>query len=423
MARPPRARGANLRQIAAFEAGYGTPPPAPYFMLPMAGAGTTLGEEQNLLEDDQLGTGREPLDPVDDVINNVGDLTVPVDVRASGFWLKLLFGDPETEASDPATGMVSFSAQPGPDSTVTINGVAWTFKSAGAAGNQVNIGADLAATMTALAAALNASAVADVVEATYSANATSLNIEYDSLGPVGNGFTLSAGVGSNATPSGPTLSGGTNAHVFTTGAMTLPSAAIEHGHPELPSYSVHYGVLGNTMRIEMARSGLLNMTIGLIAKGETAPIGTSVDDSPERFVIRRFAQATGEVKEGGVRLASVRSAAISFSNNLDLDETIQPDGRIAGADPGKTMAGVALTLNYTSASAQQRVGSKHPKHLTFGWANEAGSLLFEIPRAFLPRVKKPISGPNGILAEHNCQGSGADGFTMKVTLKNDVEAY
>lgn len=422
MARPPRARGANLRQLFGFEEEYGTPPVA-YVVLPLAGAGTTLGEEQALIEDDQLGTGREPLDPVDDVVNNVGDVTVPVDMRATGYWLKLLFGEPETEAADAATGALTFSAQPAADSSVNVNGVAWTFKAAGAAGNQVNIGADLAATMTALAVALNASADTDVAEATYTATATGVSIAYDDLGPDGNAFTLSAGAGSNAVASGATLTGGTNAHVFATGALTLPSAAIEHGHPELPSYSTHYGVLGNTMRIEMSRSGLLNMTIGLIAKGETSPSATSVDADPDTLQIRRFAQATGEVKEDGVQLATVRSAALSFSNNLDLDETIAPDGRIAGADPGKVMVGVALTLNYTSASAQQRVGTRYPKALSFGWSNESGSLLFELPRAFLPRVKKPINGPNGILAEHNCQASGADGFTMQVTLKNDMEGY
>lgn len=423
MARPPRARGANARQIAAFETEYGTPPVAGWTLLPMAGAGSTLGKERGLLEDDQLGTGREPDDPVDDVVTNTGDLTVPVDMRAFGFWLKLMYGEPETDPADGATGSIAFSAQPANNSTVTVNGVAWTFKTAGAAGNQVNIGADLAATMTALATALNASADAGVAAATYTATATTIAIAHDALGPGGNAFTLAAGVGSNATPSGAHLAGGTNAHVFTTGAITLPSMSIEHGHPELPTYSIHTGALGNTLRIQMQRSGLLNATIGLICQDETAPTTTSADATPDTLVVRRFAQAIGEVTENGVQLATVRGATLSYSNNLDLDETIRPDGLINGADPGKGTLAVALTLNYTSAVAKDQVGTKFPKHLTFGWENDEGSLLFDVPRAFLPRVKTPISGPNGIQAEHNCQASGRSGFTLQVTLKNDMDGY
>lgn len=423
MAREPRARGANVRQLVAFETEYGSTPVSGWTLLPMAGAGSTLGEEQNLLEDDQLGTGREPLDPVDDIVTNTGDLTVPVDLRAFGFWLKLMLGEPVTSAADAARGSIAFSAQPAVNSTVTINGVTWTFKASGATGNQVNIGVNLAATMTALAAALNGSGDADVAEATYTGTATALNITHDTAGPDGNGFTLAASGTSNGTVSGATLIGGTNAHVFTTGEATLPSLAIEHGHPELPSYSVHTGVMGNTMRIQMQRSGMLNATLGLIAQQQTTPVGSSVDDTPDTLSILRFAQAVGEVKEDGVRLATVRQATISYSNNLDLDETIRPDGLINGADPGKVMVSVALTLNYTADSATERVGTRYPKALSFGWSNDHGSLLFEIPRAFLPRVKTPISGPNGIQAEHNCQASGADGFTMQVTLKNDMDGY
>lgn len=423
MVRPTRARGANVRQLVAFETEYGVAPANGWMLLPMAGSGSSLGEEQALIEDDQLGTGREPLDPVDDVVTNTGDLTVPVDLRAFGNWLKLLLGEPETEAADAASGSIVFSAQPAVNSTVTINGVSWAFKASGATGNQVNIGVNLAATMTALATALNASAEADVAEATYTANATGIAIAHDTDGPDGNAFTLASSGTSNATVSAATLIGGTNAHVFTTGASSLPSMSIEHGHPELPSYSVHGGVMGNTLRIQGQRGGMLNAVLGLIAQGESTPVAVSVDETPDELDITRFAQATGEVKEDGVQLATVRGFTLNYSNNLDLDEVIRPDGLINGADPGKVMVGVGLILNYTAASAGERVGTAYPKALSFGWSNRYGSLLFEIPRAFLPRVKKPISGPNGIQAEHDCQASGADGFTMKVTLKNDLDGY
>ncbi len=97
-----RARGANALMAGAFESVYGTPPVSGYKRLPFVSS--NLGEEQNLIADDLLGYGREPLPPSLDVINNAGDLTVPVDVRNFGSWLKLYFGNP-TSTDD--TGVYS----------------------------------------------------------------------------------------------------------------------------------------------------------------------------------------------------------------------------------------------------------------------------------------------------------------------------
>jgi hypothetical protein len=79
---------------AAFETTYGTPPVAGYKKLPFVSS--ALGDEQNLIASDLLGYGREPLPPSRDVVNNDGDVVVPVDLRNFGYWLKLLLGAPTT---------------------------------------------------------------------------------------------------------------------------------------------------------------------------------------------------------------------------------------------------------------------------------------------------------------------------------------
>ncbi|HYA07487.1 MAG TPA: hypothetical protein VEF90_16500 [Xanthobacteraceae bacterium] len=105
-----------------------------------------------------------------------------------------------------ATGSLTFSANPSAAATITLNGTVWTFVSAITGSNQLLIGTALAATLTAAAAVLNASADANTAKMTYVATATAINIAAVALGTGGNALTLAA---SAATASGAVLSGGT----------------------------------------------------------------------------------------------------------------------------------------------------------------------------------------------------------------------
>ncbi len=107
-----------------------------------------------------------------------------------------------------ASGDIYFSAQPAADSTITLNGVVWTFKTSGASGAQTDIGANLNATLDALVTALNASSEGGLTVATYSnapTTATTLRISFDTAGAAGNAYTLAASATSNGTPSASTL--------------------------------------------------------------------------------------------------------------------------------------------------------------------------------------------------------------------------
>jgi hypothetical protein len=85
----------------AFESVYGTPPASgAYWRMPFANS--TRGAEQPLLASELLGYGRDPITPVKDAITVDGDVTVPIDARFLGVWLKALFGDPTTTDSGGA---------------------------------------------------------------------------------------------------------------------------------------------------------------------------------------------------------------------------------------------------------------------------------------------------------------------------------
>ena len=94
-----RAHGARAQMALAFETTYGTPPASGYTRMPFAS--TTLGAEQPLLNSELLGYGRDPLAPIKDALTADGDVVVPIDANAFGFWLKAAFGAPTTTGTAP----------------------------------------------------------------------------------------------------------------------------------------------------------------------------------------------------------------------------------------------------------------------------------------------------------------------------------
>ena len=94
-----RAQGARAQMALAFETTYGTPPASGFVRMPFASA--TLGAEQPLLNSELLGYGRDPLAPIKDAVTADGDVVVPIDAEAFGFWLKAAFGVPTTSGVAP----------------------------------------------------------------------------------------------------------------------------------------------------------------------------------------------------------------------------------------------------------------------------------------------------------------------------------
>lgn len=312
-----RPLGINAVMAAAIESDYGATPASSFFKLPMVTH--NFGEEQPLIADDQLGFGREGLDPSYDVITNDGDLVIPVDTDAIGFWLRLALGAP-TSAQGSGEGKF--------------------------------------------------------------------------------------------------------VHTFTSGSATLDSASVEIGNPDMPNYSTNYGAVVDTLKIGMARSGNLSATLSMICQGETDADTESVAGTPTALRGARFAQAIGSIKVDGDVVGDVVSADFSYANQIDKVEIIRDDGRIGGIDPGALLTTGTLTTRFSDVTYLQKAQSKTPVDLEFGWTIDADtSLIFTVPRVFLPKVKRPITGPKGIQAAFNWQASGANGHQVTAVLKNTVATY
>ena len=147
-----RAYGANAALLLKRETAYGTQATGNYVRMPFNRC--SLGSEQGLIDDPVLGYGRDPRAPLQDVINDEGDIVVPVDPRYLGFWLTGLLGDPVTTGTGPythtfvsgAADLPSYSIEVGLSQVpaffmhtgVKLNSIALEFARSGAAAATIN---------------------------------------------------------------------------------------------------------------------------------------------------------------------------------------------------------------------------------------------------------------------------------------------
>lgn len=96
MARP---YGSRAQMALAYEDTYGTTPASGFVQMPFASG--RISSERPLIDSELLGYGRDPLAPILDAVTVDGEVTIPVDVTALGYWLKGLLGGPLTTGTTP----------------------------------------------------------------------------------------------------------------------------------------------------------------------------------------------------------------------------------------------------------------------------------------------------------------------------------
>ncbi len=311
-----RQQGAKTNLAFAFETTYGISPVGGYTQLPFIGFG--LGASQPLLDDDILGQGRDPVAPIKDALTADGEMTLPIDVEALGFWLKLLFGSPTTTGTTPKT------------------------------------------------------------------------------------------------------------HTFNSGNWTLPSASIEKQMPDVPQFSMYSGVRADKLTIEMTRTGLLNMKVGLIAQGESNASSTAAGTLAQIASLTRFGHFNGAIKRDGSSLGNIESCQINYMNNLDRIETIRSDGRIDGLDPGKAAMNGNIVARFADTTLQTQAINGTPCELVFEWVLSANATFRITAHAvYLPRPRIEIPGPGGIKATFDWQAAQAASPARMATavLINTVASY
>lgn len=236
------------------------------------------------------------------------------------------------------------------------------------------------------------------------------------------GHWLKALLGSPATTG---TAPGPFAHVFGSGAASLPSLSVEIGMPEVPAYFLIGGVRLNSLQLNFQRSGHANATLNAIGQGE-ARNTSSQGGTPATMAFKRFGQFQGQVKLDGTPLANLTGANLTYSNNLERIETIRLDGKIDGADPTIAALTGAIEVRFADTTLVDQATSGEPVALEFSYAiSAAEKLVIEAHEVYLPKPKRAISGPGGVQAsfEWRAANNSVAGRMMTVTLTNDVETY
>lgn len=147
-----------------------------------------------------------------DIVTDQGEAATGVEIQQFAVLMRDADGKliPWTSAGGGyATGTITVGAQPAAAETVTLNGVAITFRSGSITGTGVEclIGGTTALTASNLAEAINAHR--DQFQSTASASGNVVTLAAEDVGTAGNSVTLVEGVGAAGfTVSGATLTGG-----------------------------------------------------------------------------------------------------------------------------------------------------------------------------------------------------------------------
>ena len=434
----------NARLYMAYQAKRGVVPPAgdpgSEIWWDMDIEGGEIGRNVGYRRIRSARAGREESRPERETVDAPQSFSGFLDKRQVGFHLGALFGA-ATVTDANAWGFVQFENGVPPEDgmTIVLDGVTWTFVASGAAGNETEIGASLAATVVALAADLNASGDTDISAATYVAEGHRLRIEHDSAGVGGNAFTLGAGT-SEAYVSAPTLQGGgLKRHVFASGAKALPLVSMISDQSDLaladgPRWKAVHNLRWGGMQFDIARTGAAGATYTAIGANERAlAADPGVDARLVDAGIDRFSQLQGGIMVDDACICGViETGRVSIDNGLISDRTMccpgHPDaGGIDDALPGPSTVGLTVNARYYDPQLAGKAEADEDVKIVLQYFDPADGmrLTFTFPQVTLPETTRNLPAAGGAIVQNfNAIASAPDnGNAVTVELVNDIAGY
>lgn len=326
-------------------------------------------------------------------------------------------GSVGTEAGTPATGTLTFSANPAAGDTVVLNGTTVTFiaKGAIAAAGQVNLGDTAAITLENLLAYLRASADAQLVKFLYTAAGLVITLTAATGGTGGNSLTTVT-TGTAIAASGATLAGGaSNTGNGTFGAITF-GPGVKLGAYRL---SINQATTGTPAATSQPEGG----NVGTGAMGAVTPSAGSQIGDYQVILTATGATAAFKVVAPDGTIAGTGNVASAY-NTGGLSFTLANGGTMTAGDVWNifvTDNGVA-TFTMRDPDGETRpngtVGTAYSDELKFTLTN--GATKFVVGDNFTLTVNQATGSwklsvatatdgsqnPSGILVDDSDPSSG-----------------
>jgi hypothetical protein len=226
---------------------------------------------------------------------------------------------------------------------------------------------------------------------------------------------------------GPSTSGATNfTHVFTSGALTIPSYAIEI-KPIAGDYRMHTGVVARSLAMDLAdANGMQRAMLDVIGYGE-AIAGSTGGGTPTAARTYAPFKATGaQLKLDTVAVGVLLGAKFTYETGVIQDRYIDTSDKFGAAVLGEqAQFSGELRVRYSAATYDSIAAAETEKALDIEFVVGANnSLIISAPAIRLARSGVPIEGPGGI--EQTIQFRArqtASAPMVTATLKNQVASY
>lgn len=216
-------------------------------------------------------------------------------------------------------------------------------------------------------------------------------------------------------------------HVFRGGGATaLPSFTAEVGFPDVPDYVLMTGAKINTFSVSAAPTGRPTAAMTILAQ-DVARSGASVDTSPVLpAAYEQFNNFQATISRNSVALGYVTAASMTFTNNLEAIRTLGSGNNIAEAIEQDVQVSGTLGVRLNNDTLLDDSDGTAPIALTLLFEINANkSILFSVPRAFLPKRKAVVQGRAGVDVTFDFRGAydGTATTAYSVTLKNQTATY
>ena len=225
----------------------------------------------------------------------------------------------------------------------------------------------------------------------------------------------------------PTTTGvGPYTHTFVSGGSSLPSAAIEIAFPEVPAYFLNLGCMGDSIRVELSRSGGADAVIQLAGQDEQKFAASQGGTPVAPLALSRFNQVQGNIQRNGVNLGNITSASAEYRNSLEAVETIRPDQLVEAQDATIAAFSGSIETRFASTTLYDDAKSGAAIDVDLIYTiDAANTLTISGQEIYLPQSKPRLDGPGGVSASYDFQGAKdtVEGEMVEVELINDVADY